>query len=250
MSAVLERSTAVGDRPAQARLRIFDSDIHPSLASPTALHPFLPAQWREHLIQYGVRPHGHLCRPWHLPPLHPNTARRDAWPPNGQPPGSDLAFMQAQHLDRYDIEIGVLEPLIEANVSRNLEFGAAMASAANDWQVETFTSRERRLKASVLIVADDAEAAVAEIERRASDPSNSPRSNSARGRSSRSGASATGRSSPAAEAANLPIGFHVGGPSAHAPSASGWPSFYAEDHHVPDPQHADPGGQHDPGRRF
>jgi predicted TIM-barrel fold metal-dependent hydrolase len=36
----------------------------------------------------------------------------------------------------------------------------------------------------------------------------------------------------AAESANLPIGLHVGGPSAAAPSASGWPSFYVEEHQV------------------
>ena len=36
----------------------------------------------------------------------------------------------------------------------------------------------------------------------------------------------------AAERTNLPIGLHVGGPSAAAPSASGWPSFYVEEHQV------------------
>lgn len=32
--------------------------------------------------------------------------------------------------------------------------------------------------------------------------------------------------------AGLPIGLHVGGPSASAPSASGWPSFYVEEHQI------------------
>ena len=58
MSLTLERPDAAPDEPAGTRLRIIDSDIHPSLAHPAALHPFLAANWREHLIQYGIRPHG------------------------------------------------------------------------------------------------------------------------------------------------------------------------------------------------
>jgi predicted TIM-barrel fold metal-dependent hydrolase len=231
MSLTLERPAATPCQSAKTRLRIIDSDIHPSLAHPAALHPFLPANWREHLIQYGIRPHGIYAGRGTYPRFTPNTARRDAWPPNGQPPGSDLAFMQQQHLDRYDIEVGILEPLIEANVSRNLEFGAALVSAANDWQIATFTSQEKRLKASILIPGEDPEASVAEIEKRAGDPQFAQIQLGSRS------AEPIGRKKywpifAAAQAANLPIGFHVGGPSAHAPSTSGWPSFYAEDHHV------------------
>jgi len=29
----------------------------------------------------------------------------------------------------------------------------------------------------------------------------------------------------------LPIGMHIGGEAGHGPTASGWPSFYVEDHH-------------------
>jgi predicted TIM-barrel fold metal-dependent hydrolase len=231
MSITLERQGEGPSQPAKSRLRIIDSDIHPALAHPAALHPFLSAHWVEHLTQYGIRPHGVYAGNGTYPRFTPNTARRDAWPPNGQPPGSDLEFLQKQHLDAYDIEIGVLEPLIQANVSRNLEFGAALVAAANDWQVETFTSKEKRLKASILIPAEDAEASVAEIEKRAGD-----RQFAQIQMGSRS-VEPIGRKRywPIFEAAqrnNLPMGFHIGGPSAHAPSPSGWPSYYAEDHHV------------------
>ncbi len=217
--------------PGQTRLRIIDSDIHPSLDSPTALYPWLSKQWQEHHTQYGNRPHGVYAGRGTYPRFTPNTARRDAWPPSGKPPGSDLAFMQKQHLDLYDIEVGVLEPLVEANAPRNLEFAAATTHAANEWQIETFTSKEKRLRASILIPGENPEAAVAEIELRATDPHFAQiqlgsRSMEPIGRK---------RYWPifaAAQAANLPIGFHIGGPSANAPSPSGWPSFYAEDHHV------------------
>ncbi len=76
MSLTLERT----ERPARAetRLRIIDSDIHPSLASPDALHPWLSAHWREHLMQYGTRPHGVYAGKGTYPRFTPNTARRDA----------------------------------------------------------------------------------------------------------------------------------------------------------------------------
>jgi predicted TIM-barrel fold metal-dependent hydrolase len=35
----------------------------------------------------------------------------------------------------------------------------------------------------------------------------------------------------AVEAAGLPLGIHVGGASAMAPTSTGWPSFYIEEHH-------------------
>ena len=210
---------------------MIDSDIHPSLASPTALYPWLSAHWRQHHAEYGNRPHGVYAGRGTYPRFTPNTARRDAWPPNGKPPGSDLEFMQQQHLDAYDIEIGILEPLVEANAPRNLDFASAATQAANEWQLATFVDQEPRLRASILIPGEDAEASVREIEKRATDPRFAQvqlgsRSMEPIGRK---------RYWPifaAAQAANLPIGFHIGGPSSNAPSPSGWPSYYAEDHHV------------------
>jgi hypothetical protein len=64
----------------------------------------------------------------------------------------------------------VLEPLIDANTPRNLEFGAALCSAANLWLIDTFASKEKRLKVSILISAENTEAVIAEIERYGDDP--------------------------------------------------------------------------------
>ena len=43
--------------------------------------------------------------------------------------------MREQLLDAYNIEYGVLEPLLAGNTSRNLDEAAALCSAINDWQV-------------------------------------------------------------------------------------------------------------------
>ena len=54
----------------------------------------MPKRWQEHLREYG----SHLRTPYigttPYPRSSPLIARRDAWPPTGGPPGSDLAFMQ------------------------------------------------------------------------------------------------------------------------------------------------------------
>jgi len=125
----------------------------------------------------------------------------------------------------------VLEPLLEGNAPRNIELQAALCSAFNDWQVTHFTDPEPRLRASILVPQDDAEAAVAEIEKRAAD------NRFAQIQLSSRTPEPLGRKRywpiyAAAERAHLPIGLHVGGPSAAAPSASGWPSFYVEEHQV------------------
>ncbi len=225
MSDVLDRTAET-----QSRLRIIDSDIHPSLRSEKDLNPFLSTRWQKHIAEYGKFSHRAYSTRNTYPRYMPNTARRDAWPPGGGAPGSDLDFMRAQLLDRYDIEHGILEPLMESNLVRNPELAQALCGAINDWQIEAFTSKEKRLRASIQIPFEDAAAAVAEIEKRAADRAFAQiqltsRSTEPIGRK---------RYWPIFEAAEhfgMPIGMHIGGEAGHGPTASGWPSFYIEDHH-------------------
>src|SRR5262245_35291954 len=161
----------------------------------------------------------------------PNTCRRDAWPAGGGLPGSDVDFIRAQHLDANDVEFGVLEPLLEGNAPRNVELQAALCSAFNDWQVTHFTDLEPRLRASILVPQDDAEAAVAAIEK-GSVYSRFPQCPPPPATPEPLGRKRAWPIFAAAERVQLPIGLHVGGASAAAPSASGWPSFYVEEHQV------------------
>jgi uncharacterized protein len=158
-------------------------------------------------------------------------ARADAWPPGGGLPGSDLEFMRAQHLDANGVEYGVLQPLRpNGNSQRNLEFGVALCTAVNDWQIDLWTGRDKRLKGSILVTQEYPEAAVAEIARRAGNRAfiqvaMPPRSSEPLGRR---------RFWPIYRAAvehGLPVGLHVSGVNGHASTGSGWPSFYIEEHH-------------------
>lgn len=216
---------------AGAALGIIDCDIHPSFKTPRDLDPFLSARWRQYVAEYGYFACGIYADRGTYPRFAPATSRRDAWPPGGGLPGSDIPFMREQLLDPFNISHGVLEPLLGGNTSRNLDAAAALCTAMNDWQAQAFVDAEPRLRASILVPMDDAEASIKEIEKRAGDwrfaqIQLGSKSSEPLGRR---------RYWPifaAAQAHGLSIGLHVGGTQASAPSASGWPQFYVEDHHV------------------
>jgi predicted TIM-barrel fold metal-dependent hydrolase len=224
-SVVLERA------PAQkTALRVIDCDIHPALTSWAEAHPFLERRWIEHLATYGSHLRHGLSETLTHPRMSPEAARLDARPAGGGPAGSSLDLMRSQHLDPNGVTRGVLIPLRwNPGSQRNLEFGAALCGAMNDWQVENWVSREPRLSASILVAQEDTAAAVAEIEKRAGDPRFVqililPRTDEPLGRR---------RYWPIFEAAvrnKLPIAIHVGGTGGHPSTGGGWPSYYMEEH--------------------
>jgi predicted TIM-barrel fold metal-dependent hydrolase len=212
---------------------IVDCDIHVLPKTPRDILPFLSQRWQAHLQQYG----NHLRQPYSAglawPKVAPATARRDAWPPSGGPPGSDLDFMRVQHLDPNNVAYGILQVLEPGGGrQRNPDYAIALSRAVNDWQCEAWTRQESRLKASITIAQEEAAAAVAEIDRVGDMPDFvqillAPRCEELLGRS---------RYWPIYEAAirhDLPIALHVGGANGHAATAGiGHPSFYFEEHHA------------------
>ena len=218
-------------RPEQeTRLGIVDCDIHPMLRSERALFPYLARRWRDELETFGLRTRNPFVGSYAFPKATPALSRRDTWPQAGGPPGSDLGFMRQQHLDRYGIETGILQVLIPSGKDqRNPAFGAALCTALNDWQIAEWTKPEPRLKASITIPAEDAEASVAEIERSAGNSDFvsifiSTRTAEPLGRR---------RYWPIFAAAvrhGLPLGIHTGGSNGMAMTPAGWPSFYFEEH--------------------
>lgn len=218
-------------RAARQRLSVIDCDIHPQFSTRDEILPYLPERWREYFQTFGGFYRQALADTLSHPRMAPEVSRNDAWPPSG-PPGSDLEFMRRQHLDANNVEYGMLMPLNRGpGNQRNLDFGAALASAVNDWQIDKWISREPRLRGSIVIAQEDAAAAVAEIRKRAPDKSFSqimmpPRSLEPIGRR---------KYWPIFEAAvehDLPITLHVSGINGNASSASGYPSYYIEEHHT------------------
>jgi uncharacterized protein len=229
LAPTLEAET--GPRPdaqSKSRLAIIDSDVHPALRSSADLKPYLSARWWEHLVTYGSRRrHGMSFEPY--PKSAPRAARRDAWPEDGGPPGSNLDLIRAQYLDAYGIEFGILGPLGPSGQSEiNPQFSAALASASNDWQRDTFVRPEPRLKASIVVPSENAEAAVAEIERCADDPAFAQVFMLTRS-AEPAGSHRYWPIYAAAERHGLPVALHVFGSGGHAYTGTGWPSYYMEE---------------------
>ena len=209
------------------RLSIIDGDVHTAPSGLADLAPFLERRWLDHMKTYGSRKrHGSTFEPY--PKAAPRAMRRDAWPEQGFP-GSDLRLLQRQHLDHYGVDVGVMGPLgLSGQGEINLDLSGALARAINDWQIEVMAKPEPRLKASIVVPFEDAAASVKEIERLGADRHIAQvfmLTRSVEPLGSR-------RYWPiyeAAQAYDLPVGFHVFGAGGHPYTGAGWPSYYIEE---------------------
>ena len=216
------------------KLSIVDCDIHPVQKSKADLMPFMSARWREHMKVFG----GHIKQGlWAGQNVYPRMTgggrRLDSFPANGSPPGSDLETLQVQHLDANGVDVGMLMCGNGSGMEeRNLDYGAALAHAVNEWQLAYFVDREPRLRAGCVVPQENAAAAVKEIELRAGDRRfsqviMSPRASEPLGRQ---------RFWPIYEAAQrvgLPVGLHNANINGGHPSTgAGWPTFYTQEHYA------------------
>lgn len=209
--------------PKHSKFPVIDCDIH-NAVPPGGLQPYLSKRWQEHHKSFGLRgrPGGYYPR------ALPHAARHDAWPPSGVRPGADLGFLQQQLLDAWNIEYGVLNPLISVAEELNLDYGAALAQAVNEWQVAEWLEPEPRLRASIVVPYEDGELAAAEIHRCGPNPGFVQILLIARSKDPL-GNRKYWKIYEAAEEYNLPIGIHFGGVAGPITGA-GWPSYYIEDH--------------------
>jgi len=216
------------ERTQQSTLDIVDCDFHPKLTV-EQMRPFLSNRWWDYLQTYGIRSRHGYAKGYAYPKMTPQAARRDAWPPTGGLPASDLDFVRQQHLDFYGISAAIMNPLAPtAQGDQNVELSIAMATAANEAQLAHWSGRDKRLKASVVVPYEDGAASAAEIRRRAGHRDFAQvfllsRTSEAAGRR---------RYWPIYEAAveaGLPVGIHVFGYSGWPMTGTGYPSFYIEE---------------------
>jgi uncharacterized protein len=211
-----------------AKLPIGDGDIHPRPRSDKELYPFLEQRWQRHLQMFGmVRRQGYQSGP-EYPKSQPGAMRLDSYPPEGGGPGSSLSFMQRQHLDPNNVQLGILNPLRSGQGAQNADLAAALCAAVNDWQVAEWTSKDSRLRGSVVIPYEDAAASVREIERRAGD------GNYVQVFMQTRMAEPPGQRRywpiyESASQAGLAIGIHAFGNGGYPITGGGWPSYYIEE---------------------
>jgi predicted TIM-barrel fold metal-dependent hydrolase len=230
MNVHVDQKDARKATQADANYLIADCDIHPYMKKPSELHAFLSQRWLTHLKEIGAHHNRVFMGGPAYPRMSPGSGMRaDAWPKDGSRPGSDLALMQEQCLDRYGIEYGMLMVPGTGAWERNPEFAAALCTAMNDWQVAYWTDRDPRLKAGIDVPVEDADDAVAEIERRAGDRRFAHVMMPPRGVEPL-GKKRYHKVLAACAANDLPVAVHLGDNHARAQTGGGWPSYYFEQH--------------------
>ncbi|HEY7251571.1 MAG TPA: amidohydrolase family protein [Methylomirabilota bacterium] len=194
-----------------------DCDVHCAPESYTALYPYLSDYWREYIEEAGIR----------------MTGLTHAYPPGAPTSGgvapSTYDELRTDVLEPSEASYAVLNCLTGFETHRNPYFGAAVASAINDWLRKEFLARDERLRASLVVSAISTEDAVAEIERLGDDPgfvqvllpvrSDVPWGNK---NNHRIFAAACERS--------LQVGLHAWGRAGKAPTPSGFTTTYLEDY--------------------
>lgn len=149
---------------------IIDVDIHHGWTAVDDMLEYLPERWQEYVRGDG------RSRPAIGPPsshvftlLDAVGLRLDSWPkkPQAGGPGTDYDLLAEQLLDRYSSDYrGILTFNVGAEAANsNPYLAAALCRAINDWNIERWLPRDKRLFGCILVPAGDAEAAAAEIRR-------------------------------------------------------------------------------------
>src|SRR5262245_26693894 len=204
---------------------VIDCDIHNVVPTFEALFPYLAEHWRDYMSRSDFK--GPIEN--YYPAGAPTSARPDTAPPDGRPPGSDLALTRTQALDAWGAEYGILNCAYAIESVHNPYAAAALASAVNDWQIAKWLEPEPRLRASLVVPSHHPDLAAQEIERLGQHPSFVqvflPIHSAA--------LYGNRRYHPiyaAAERHNLAIGLHFGGAPGNPPTPTGWPSYYIEEY--------------------
>jgi predicted TIM-barrel fold metal-dependent hydrolase len=209
-------------------LRAIDTDIHNELPAFAELRPFLARAWH----------------PW-LADGRPGFARR-FWTNTGSGMMDDAVREQdglcagdpdwvvQQIMRKYQIDVGVLtgQNLIGLSVQHDPRFCAALASAYNDWVLEKWVRPHSCFKGSILVGAQDPEAAAREVDRLGDDPGMVQVLMSSAARIPY-GQKTYWPIYAAAVEHGLPVALHVGAEGtgiASPPTGVGYPAYFLEYH--------------------
>jgi predicted TIM-barrel fold metal-dependent hydrolase len=200
-----------------------DCDIHPAVPSIQALLPYMDEPWRELVVVRGVDELNTIS----YPANSPLTCRPD-WRGTGRP-ASTLEAVRREALDGFGTSIAIANCLYGVSLLFSEDMAAAFARAVNSWMAREWLDKEPRLRASIVVPAQNADMAVEEIERWAADP------RFVQVLMMVSGERPLGQRSywpiyAAAERHGLAVGIHAGSNYHHPPTPVGWPSTYSEDY--------------------
>jgi predicted TIM-barrel fold metal-dependent hydrolase len=222
------QASDVGPRDKEEPSAPVDCDLHPGVPSTQALIPYFEPYWRE---MTEVRALDRLNFSLTSYPQNAPLSCRPDWKRPNEKPGSSLEGMRADILDPLKTRFGILNCLHGAQAMHSEDMAAVFCRAVNTWIRDEWLERDSRLRASIVIPAQNPELAVEEIERCAADR------RFVQVLMLLMGETTLGRRHlwpiyRAAERLGLPIGIHAGSAYRYAPTSIGWPSYYLEDYVV------------------
>jgi predicted TIM-barrel fold metal-dependent hydrolase len=146
---------------------VIDAGAFHEWSASRELLPHMPEGWRMLVVMEGERPAPlDLKSTWRY--KHPLGGKAvETYPDSGLAPGTDVDFVLAQLFDggrRERVVLGYHEGLLSTAFPQPY-LAVEAVRAANDWTVEHWLSRDKRLFGHVLIVSGQPEAAAAEIRR-------------------------------------------------------------------------------------
>jgi uncharacterized protein len=153
-----------------AALQAIDVDLHQHIANWQDVAPYAPAGLRHRLARPGGPPlarHGFKIIG---PRFGEAPCPTDASGKAGHP-AADPAWVKAEYLDRRGVDMAILTgPVLSLGVQPNHDMAATIATAVNDWTLDTWVRPFRCFKGSILVAPQDPAQAVAEIDRLGDDP--------------------------------------------------------------------------------
>jgi predicted TIM-barrel fold metal-dependent hydrolase len=152
----------------EVRVNIVDTDVHPAPRSFAELRERVPEPWRSR--NWSDQVFDAVETPTYVAPG--KAQRRDAHPPSGGPPCSDVAFAERQLFHEAGVDYAILLPLTVRPVA-NPEHEAAVCAATNLWLSDTWLSaynRHGRYRGALRVCSSQPDLAVGEIERWAGHP--------------------------------------------------------------------------------
>ena len=148
---------------------IIDCDVHHNISKPEDLLPYLSKPYQEHFLDQGLLTPtaGFFNVPF-------RSVRRDLSDGDDskvfdpRDPCSTYEFLRRRHLDLWHVDIGILTgpPFFYSMCALpDPAYATALCRAMNDYTLEQWVSRDKRLKTTICVATSDPVQAAAEVDR-------------------------------------------------------------------------------------
>jgi predicted TIM-barrel fold metal-dependent hydrolase len=209
-------------------LNLIDCDVHQAFRTPRDLLPYLREPWKTRYAEGG------LGYPGSGYFSEVGIDRRDAKPDDGGPAGSDPSFTAKDLFDRYGVDFGIVNGagILGISVCTDPDYSAALATAYNDWMIETWLQADKRYRGALVVSTTDPALAAKEIDRVGGHPAIVQVLMASAARVPL-GQRQYHPIYEAAERNGLPVAIHPGTEGAgiaNPPTAAGYPTRYIEWH--------------------